>query len=194
MEFDQIKIIDFGTSMVFDPNRNLTEKLGTPYYIAPEVLNKDYNEKCDVWSCGVMTFILLSGIPPFNGNSDQEIMKKVKEGVFDFEDRAWNNVSSGAKSFISELLTYDMSLRPSAQEALMHPWLVELSQSTVEETLAISALENLREFKADVTLKQATYAFIASQMLTKQERDDLAKVFKAFDKNNDGKLSIEEVR
>jgi len=66
-EFDQIKIIDFGTSLVYDPNRNLDEKLGTPYYIAPEVLNKSYNHKCDIWSCGVITFILLSGIPPFNG-------------------------------------------------------------------------------------------------------------------------------
>jgi len=69
-EFDQIKIIDFGTSLVYDPNRNLDEKLGTPYYIAPEVLNKNYNEKCDIWSAGVITYILLSGMPPFNGQSD----------------------------------------------------------------------------------------------------------------------------
>ena len=69
-EFDQIKIIDFGTSLVYDPNRNLDEKLGTPYYIAPEVLNKSYNHKCDIWSCGVITYILLSGMPPFNGQSD----------------------------------------------------------------------------------------------------------------------------
>jgi len=66
-EFDQIKIIDFGTSLVYDANRNLDEKLGTPYYIAPEVINKNYNEKCDIWSCGVIVFILLSGMPPFNG-------------------------------------------------------------------------------------------------------------------------------
>jgi len=69
-EFDQIKIIDFGTSLVYDPNRNLDEKLGTPYYIAPEVLNKSYNEKCDIWSAGVITYIVLSGQPPFNGQSD----------------------------------------------------------------------------------------------------------------------------
>ena len=66
-EFDQIKIIDFGTSLVYDPNKSLDEKLGTPYYIAPEVLNKSYNSKCDIWSCGVITYILLSGMPPFNG-------------------------------------------------------------------------------------------------------------------------------
>ena len=69
-EFDQIKIIDFGTSLIFDENKKLDEKLGTPYYIAPEVLAKNYGPKCDIWSCGVITYITLSGIPPFNGASD----------------------------------------------------------------------------------------------------------------------------
>lgn len=68
-EFDQIKIIDFGTSLVYDETKEgpLDEKLGTPYYIAPEVLNKSYGQKCDIWSAGVITFILLSGVPPFGG-------------------------------------------------------------------------------------------------------------------------------
>ena len=63
---------------MYDPSKSLDENLGTPYYIAPEVLNKNYNSKCDVWSAGVITFILLSGMPPFNGASDSEIFKKVR--------------------------------------------------------------------------------------------------------------------
>ena len=106
-EFDQIKIIDFGTSLVFDENKKLDEKLGTPYYIAPEVLAKNYGPKCDIWSCGVITYIVLSGIPPFNGASDQEIMKKVKIGKFHFADPVWSTISSEAKDFISKLLTLD---------------------------------------------------------------------------------------
>ena len=193
-EYDQIKIIDFGTSLVYDPNRNLDEKLGTPYYIAPEVLNKNYNEKCDVWSCGVITYILLSGMPPFNGQSDQDIMKKVREGVFSFEDRIWSTISDNAKSFIKSLLIYDPKERPSASDALQHPWLAALATLQVDETVAMNALDNLQKFNSDVTLKMATYSFIASQLMSKQERDNLSKVFKAFDKNGDGKLSMEEVK
>ena len=92
-EFDQIKIIDFGTSLVMKDKQTLDEKLGTPYYIAPEVLNKSYNEKCDIWSCGVICYIIISGIPPFNGASDQEIMKKVKLGKFSFSDPCWASIS-----------------------------------------------------------------------------------------------------
>ena len=193
-EYDQIKIIDFGTSLVYDPNRNLDEKLGTPYYIAPEVLNKNYNEKCDVWSCGVITYILLSGMPPFNGQSDQDIMKKVREGVFSFEDRIWATISENAKSFIKTLLIYDPKDRPSAEAALTHPWLAELATLQVDENMAMNALDNLSKFNSDVTLKMATYSFIASQLMSKQERDNLSKVFKAFDTNGDGKLSMEEVK
>lgn len=100
MDFDQIKMIDFGTSMVYDPSKPLEEKLGTPYYIAPEVLNKNYNFKCDIWSVGVITYILLSGNPPFNGSTDQEIMKKVRAGKYNFDDNCWKAVSNNAKDFI----------------------------------------------------------------------------------------------
>jgi calcium-dependent protein kinase len=92
-EFDQIKIIDFGTSVSFSEDSVLNEKLGTPYYIAPEVLAKNYGPKCDLWSCGVITYIILSGIPPFNGASDQEIMKKVKLGKFSFSDPVWASIT-----------------------------------------------------------------------------------------------------
>ena len=193
-DFDQLKIIDFGTSLVYDPNRNLDEKLGTPYYIAPEVLQKSYNNKCDIWSAGVITYILLSGMPPFNGQSDQEIMKKVREGQFSFEDRIWQTISDNAKDFIRSLLTYNKDERPSAQEALQHRWITELVTLNVDDSTAMNALGNLSKFKSDVTLKQATYSFIASQLMSKTERDNLSKVFKAFDKNGDGKLSMEEVK
>jgi calcium-dependent protein kinase len=193
-QYDQIKMIDFGTSLVYDPAKKLDEKLGTPYYIAPEVLNKNYSSKCDIWSCGVITYILLSGVPPFNGQSDQEIMKKVKAGQFRFEDKCWNAISDNAKDFIRQLLTYDQEKRPTAEQILQHPWVTELSNIEIDEAAALGALNNLKGFRADQTLKAATYAFIASQLLSKKEKDELARVFKAFDKNGDGKLSVDEVK
>lgn len=71
---DNVKIVDFGTSKVFNCEK-MRQTYGTPYYIAPEVLNQNYNEKCDVWSCGVILYILLSGVPPFNGKDEKEILK-----------------------------------------------------------------------------------------------------------------------
>ena len=81
---DNIKIIDFGTSKVFDADQKMNQRFGTPYYIAPEVLRKDYNEKCDIWSIGVMTYIMISGYPPFNAQTDNGIMKKVKAGKYHY--------------------------------------------------------------------------------------------------------------
>ena len=121
-------------------------------------------------------------------------MKKVRAGSFSFDDKVWNNISDNCKDFITKLLTYKPEERPTAAEALQHPWVVELSTVAVDESAAISALDNLKGFKADTTMKQATFAFIASQLLSKSERDGLAKVFKAFDKNGDGKLSMQEVK
>ena len=75
-----LKVIDFGTSTLFDPKERLHHRYGTAYYIAPEVLVKNYDSKCDIWSCGVILFILLSGAPPFYGRSDEEIISKVRSG------------------------------------------------------------------------------------------------------------------
>ena len=125
-EFDQIKIIDFGTSLVYDPNRNLEEKLGTPYYIAPEVLKGSYTTQCDNWSMGVVLFIMLSGKPPFSGKSNKEIIDNVLRGEYDFNaNPVWENISSLAKEFINKLLTRQADERLTAEEAYNHPWLAE---------------------------------------------------------------------
>lgn len=96
------------------------------------MLNKKYDSKCDIWSAGVITYILLSGMPPFNGANDTEIMKKVRNGAFSFDDKAWAGISDKAKDFIKKLLTYRPELRPTAEEALQHPWIVEGSQVKVD--------------------------------------------------------------
>lgn len=132
-------------------------------------------------------------MPPFNGQTDQEIMKKVKLGKYSFSDPCWAGMSDSCKDFISKLLTYDPEKRPSAEDCIKHPWIQEMSACTVDSSVALGALANLKSFRADQKLKQATYAFIAAQLLSKSEKEHLSKIFKALDKNGDGKLSLEEI-
>lgn len=82
----------------------MTKKHGTPYYIAPEVIRQNYNEKCDVWSCGVIMYIMLCGYPPFNGKTEREIMKKVLMGKFKFPAKNWGHISKLAKNMIKGML------------------------------------------------------------------------------------------
>lgn len=132
-------------------------------------------------------------MPPFNGSSDQEIMKKVSIGKFSFSDPCWSNISDKAKDFITKLLTFDKDKRITAEDALKHPWITDMSAIQVDQAVAMGALSNLKTFRADQKLKQATFAFIASQLLSKSEKENMAKIFKAIDLNGDGKLSKDEI-
>ena len=99
-----IKLIDFGTATTFyEKNTTLNGTQGTCYYIAPEVLSRSYNEKCDMWSCGVILYILLSGTPPFDGQCDEEILERIRRGTFNFKQPCWATISQEAKTLISAL-------------------------------------------------------------------------------------------
>lgn len=101
-----LKIIDFGTSAEYDKEigAKLSTIHGTSYYIAPEVLKKSYDEKCDVWSIGVILYILLSGKPPFDGKSDNEITQRVLAGKYSMSDPIWEEISDSAKRLIHSML------------------------------------------------------------------------------------------
>jgi serine/threonine protein kinase len=97
--------------------------IGTVYYVAPEVLFDDYTNKCDIWSIGVISYILLSGHPPFLGSTERETLQFVKDGVISFPSPDWDDVSQEAIEFVSHLLQRDPETRPTASEALNHQWL-----------------------------------------------------------------------
>jgi calcium-dependent protein kinase len=144
----KIKIIDFGTSQVFDPTTSMSQKFGTPYYIAPEVLKKNYTEKCDVWSIGVILYILLCGYPPFNGANDKQIIEAVLRGKYTLDEPEWEDISEEAKDLVRKMLEYDPAKRISAAEALQHKWIKLHTQSEkVEKQLAKKTLSNLKNFR-----------------------------------------------
>jgi len=124
-------------------------------------------------------------------------MKKVKIGKFSFSDPIWASISDSGKDFITQLLTKEQEKRPSAEQALQHPWILqanELQKESVTGEMAMGALTNLQNFNAQSKLKQATFAFIASQLLSKNEKEQIDKVFRAMDTNGDGKLSKDEIK
>lgn len=96
---------------------------GTAYYIAPEVLSGKYDEKCDLWSIGVILYVMLSGRPPFNGRNDREILSKVQSGRYSLDDDLWDRKSDEAKNLIRSLLEVDPKKRLSASQALASPWI-----------------------------------------------------------------------
>jgi len=194
-----IKIIDFGTSNYFQNNTKFKLKIGTPYYIAPEVIKQNYTNKCDLWSCGVILYILLSGTAPFNGSTDEEIMENVSSGKYDFEDDIWEDVSSEAKNLINKLLTYDPEKRINAEEAIQDVWIeknykkYEKGDKGDKDNYQIS-LSNLRNFAAKQKFQQATLAYLVHQVSSSDMIKDLRKIFKEFDKNGDGQLTYSELK
>lgn len=149
-----IKIIDFGAALFISPNVKISETLGTPYYIAPEVLTGSYDEKCDVWSIGVILFILLSGCAPFNGKNDDEIMNRVKKGEYRFKSmvtnnskgRIWETISDSAKDLIQKMLTYNPEKRISAAGAYKHKWFEGKDFSVLTPEKNQELISNMNEF------------------------------------------------
>eukprot|EP01017_Pseudomicrothorax_dubius_P031206 TRINITY_DN395_c0_g1_i1.p1 TRINITY_DN395_c0_g1~~TRINITY_DN395_c0_g1_i1.p1 ORF type:complete len:456 (-),score=148.35 TRINITY_DN395_c0_g1_i1:194-1561(-) len=209
-----IKLIDFGLSKFFgDPTApNVEEakttgpaggvqrrarksqmqtKAGTPYYIAPEVLTGNYDETCDIWSCGVILYILLCGYPPFYGDTDGQILDSVKKGSYNFEGEEWATVSEGAKDLIRKMLT-KADKRPRAEEVLKHPWVTFVDERE-RATLPQLNFEHLKKFQSHSQLKKATLTFIASQ-LGEPEISHLRKLFERLDFNGDGVLTFDELK
>ena len=142
-----LRLIDFGTSQLFEQGKTMSQTFGTPYYIAPEVLKGKYTEKCDIWSLGVILYILLCGKPPFNARTDEEIYNKVRIGKFAYSDPSWKSRSDHVKDLINKMLTYDPEKRISASDCLQHPWIVKEAASKIDPGVAQHALSNLKQFQ-----------------------------------------------
>eukprot|EP00928_Gymnodinium_smaydae_P055654 TRINITY_DN39151_c0_g1_i1.p1 TRINITY_DN39151_c0_g1~~TRINITY_DN39151_c0_g1_i1.p1 ORF type:complete len:621 (-),score=120.19 TRINITY_DN39151_c0_g1_i1:277-2139(-) len=197
IEDNTVKIIDFGLSCTCKPGQVLHTRLGTPSYVAPEVLTGEYGQRADLWGCGVILHILLCGSPPFDGKTDMDILEAVKIGNVTFASRRWKNVTDAAQQLVKRLLTLDPEQRCSASEALSDSWL-HLSPSEVQQQQSVQMtsedlLGSLRAYRSMHALRKAALQIIAWRYLTEDKIKDLKETFVSLDKNGDGVLSIEEL-
>jgi len=190
-----LKLIDFGLSKRFASGEYASTKAGTPYYVAPEVLEGRYGEQSDVWSIGVIMYILLCGSPPFTGNDTVAVLDSVKRAKPPFDKKEWKRVSSEAKQLLKGLLTRNPATRMNAADALRSPWITMALQGMVgdDAVLTGNVVSNLKSFAAMNKLKKASLNVIASQ-LNDIAIKELKELFIAMDDNNDGTLSVGELK
>ena len=194
-----LKIIDFGSGKIFKKNNYETSVVGTPYYIAPEVLRKRYNEKCDIWSCGVILYILLCGYPPFTGKNNKELYSAIQFQEPDFSGDEWKNISKEAINLIKALLNKDFKKRINAKDALKHPWFkMNTTNSLINNKISNqnnkTIINRMANFVNENKLKQAVLKFISTQFDLKKEEEQMAHLFKQFDKDGNGIISKHEFK
>ena len=193
-----IKICDFGTSKMFEKGAVERKLVGSSYYIAPEVLKKHYNEKCDVWSCGVIMYILLSARPPFGGEDDNEIMERVSTGKYDLESPPFNKLSKNSIDLIKRLLTMDPEQRISAEQALNHPWFKEFKSQEIynrindSDTIKV-LVENLKKYKRTSIIQETALAYLVHHFPQIKDVVNSCKLFNQIDKSGDGKITKAEL-
>ncbi|CAM9422057.1 unnamed protein product, partial [Laminaria digitata] len=160
-DFDEtkavIKLADFGLAKLLTADAMLTTACGTPGYVAPEILEaQPYGKEVDMWSVGVIAYILLCGFPPFYDENSSAMFKAIKAGRYDFPSPFWDDIQPGAKDMIGCLLMLDTEKRYTAQQLLQHPWVAQ-GRTKVGE-------QNLSHFKQSMTAYNARRKFRATIM------------------------------
>ncbi|XP_057761990.1 calcium-dependent protein kinase 28-like isoform X1 [Arachis stenosperma] len=191
-EDSPLKATDFGLSDFIKPGKRFQDIVGSAYYVAPEVLKRKSGPESDVWSIGVITYILLCGRRPFWDKTEDGIFKEVLRNKPDFRRKPWPSISSAAKDFVKKLLVKDPRARLTAAQALSHPWVKEGGEA-LEMPIDISVLNNMRQFVKYSRLKQFALRALAST-LDEEEISDLKDQFDAIDVDKNGSISLEEMR
>ncbi|XP_051209461.1 calcium-dependent protein kinase 26 [Lolium perenne] len=187
-----LKAIDFGLSVFFKPGQIFSDVVGSPYYVAPEVLCKHYGPEADVWTAGVIVYILLSGVPPFWAETQQGIFDAVLKGSIDFESDPWPTISDSAKDLIRKMLRSPPVDRLTAHQVLCHPWIIENGVAP-DAPLDPAVLSRLKQFSAMNRLKKMALRVIA-RSLSEEELAGLKEMFKAMDADGSGAITFDELK
>ncbi|KMZ58326.1 Calcium-dependent protein kinase [Zostera marina] len=187
-----LKATDFGLSVFYKPGEVFTDVVGSPFYVAPEVLQKYYGPEVDVWSAGVILYILLSGVPPFWAETEGGIFKEILKAHLDFESEPWPLISESAKDLIRNMLNRDPTKRFTAHQVLCHPWIVD-DKLAPDRPLDSAVLSRLKHFSAMNKLKKMALRVIAER-LSEEEIGGLKELFKMIDTDNSGTITFDELK
>ena len=195
----ELKLIDFGCSKIFSPQKKTTfeDTIGTLVYCSPEVLKNKYDQKCDIWSCGVIMYLLLCGKFPFSGKSEEEITKKILFGKLNFNSKQFQNVSESAKDLIIKCLNKDKNKRITVKQALHHEFFageIDINNIFEDEVITKNVLNSLRiNSRQTSKFYQIVLTYLSYNFADKEHLQKLRNIFYKIDLNMDGKLSREEL-
>lgn len=189
---NHLKLIDFGFSKMWDPNIKMHASCGTLSYIAPEVLRKCYTSQCDLWSLGVITFILLSGYMPFSGEKALQT-RNISEGHYFMKPERWKGISEDAKDITRSLLQVSPEARLTAQGALDHPWMAKRHKIMGKASVDIGVANALRQFGHASRFRRCCMEMMAWS-LSNDERNKVREQFLAMDTDNSGTITMGELR
>jgi len=185
-----IKAIDFGLSEFFDPRTIFKDVVGSAYYVAPEVLKRNYGPPADIWSIGVIMYILLSGQPPFWGPTESAIFNEILRAKLNLSQSPWPHISASAKDILKRMLTVDPKARITAAQALSCPWVK--GEGTSEIPLDISVINNMKEFASFGKMKKLAIKKLA-QTFSDEEIRDLKDQFRSIDRDGSGTITYQEL-
>lgn len=187
-----VKATDFGLSIFLEEGKVYKELVGSAYYVAPEVLKRNYGKEIDVWSAGVILYILLCGVPPFWAETEKGIFQAILEGKLDLESAPWPSISAAAKDLIRKMLSYDPKKRITASDALEHPWMKEGGEAS-DRPLDNAVLIRMKQFRAMNKMKKLALKVIAEN-LSDEEIKGLKQMFNNIDTDRSGTITYEELK
>ena len=152
-----------------------------------------YNDRCDIWSCGVILYILFTGLPPFNGRNEEVILERVASGRYSMSKPQFDNISEAGKDLLQKMLTFDPNERPSASWCYNHDWFKE-SGNLPQNKLDVNIMHGFENFYYESQLQKSLYHFLTNNLTSKEDQQKLTQTFKALDVNGNGTLSKQEIK
>ncbi|RVW46005.1 Calcium-dependent protein kinase [Vitis vinifera] len=191
-EAAMLKATDFGLSVFIEEGKVYRDIVGSAYYVAPEVLRRNYGKEIDIWSAGVILYILLSGVPPFWAETEKGIFDAILQGEIDFESQPWPAISNGAKDLVRKMLTQDRNKRITSAQVLEHPWIREDGEAS-DKPIDSAVLSRMKQFRAMNKLKKLALKVIAEN-LSEEEIKGLKAMFTNMDTDKSGTITYEELK